>query len=309
MYVRAMQAARIIGKAGALLLVAACSVSPSGTPKLTPPAALPLVAVVERDQVRLTIALDRNPMASGEEAWITTRLENLASTDLVWIRNNCTFTTWITADSSSVWRPGVPQPGNAGLFKAKALEDSGPGASRARLVFVPEDYLHAGSTHFGCPEQRQVTEVAAGEAIEQRARWDGILDAGFGHPVAGPYEILGMTQGTFSRSATGEPAIAAPTEVRLSAWVIDGRDPALLQPPEVIDAALGSESFLEYLTDARLTPSYYGRVRYDASSDHWLVGLINATTLRGLAATIDPIDGAVLEVADGRWETLAYRAP
>jgi hypothetical protein len=248
-------------------------------------------------------------MASGDEAWITTRLENLAQTDLFWVHDGCTFTTWITADAPTPWRAGVAQAGNAASFKAKALEDSGPGASRARLVFMPEDYLHARTSHFGCPQNRELTRVAPGGVLEQRARWDGELDGGFGAPTSGPFGIVGMTRGTFSRDADGEPALGGPIEVRLNAWVVDGRDLALLQPPEAIDAALESATFLEYLTDPRLSRPYNARVRYDDSADRWLVGLVNGDTLLGRAVTIDPNDGAILEVADGRWDSLAYRSP
>ena len=304
-----MYPARILTKACVVLLLSACVASPPPTPELTPPAGLALIAASERDRIRITLELDQNPMAAGEEAWITTRLQNLATTDLFWVHDGCTFTMWVTADSATPWRAGVGQAGNAAAFKAKALEDSGPGASRARLVFMPEDYLHAGSTHFGCPQNRVLTKVVPGGGIEQRARWDGELDGGFGAPSPGPFEIAGMIRGTFSRDADGETAVGGPIDVRLSAWVAGGRDPTLLQPPEAIDAALGNATFLEYLTDPRLSRPYNARVRYDDSADRWLVGLVNGDTLLGRAVTIDPIDGAILEVADGRWDSLAYRSP
>ena len=101
------------------LLVTGCASEP---PRLDPEfAVLPATAVVERDEVRMTLAIDRLPLQLGtpHEALVT--VLNLGADDAIYATNDCGLAVEAAYRPPGDWNDvGIPQVGFAAAFKELA---------------------------------------------------------------------------------------------------------------------------------------------------------------------------------------------
>jgi hypothetical protein len=294
------------------LLAGGCSSAPSPAVEPTPPPDLPRTASVERDGVRVSIELDRNPMPAGEMTWITTRVENIADTDLYWYHGGCPITVDVRGRAEEPWRSGATFAGIAKDLKDFVLRYSRIEDLHASLRFVP-DLFHE-DTPTICTDNLIVDSIAPGEVVEQRARWfgaaayDGPLWSGrsgpdLGLPPSGRATITG-TAAYLSRlrndpNYSGEPPHMT---VSLDAWISNGRRPSQTDPPEAIDAALANPAFSRWVTPGRVGIGYAGVLYLDRGRDQWVVGLIEEG--RGWLAFVDRPTGHFVQASEGGLDEL-----
>lgn len=268
-----------------------------------PLADLTTVATVEENGIRVTITLERNPMPAGEETWLTTQVLNTGEDDLVWFHDGCAITVGVEgAMQEARWRPGLGQEGVAGDFKRMTMSRQSLEAGIVRIRFVPQNFIRKG--RYGCADLGISETILPGEAIGQRARWDGQADLRLGPAPSGRVELHAVA-GYFWRERDGEPEdIPEEGSIRLrhQAWIADGRDRTLLDPPEVIDAALADPAFVEWLAKKDLGSGHDPVLWLDAEADLWEVGLLEYDVRRFHVALVHPRTGEVVKTIERPWD-------
>ncbi len=154
---------------------------PTDVPASLPIGALPRIASVERDDVRLTVELDRNPLSIGEPTWATATVTNTGTDDLVWFHDGCAVAVGIggTLDGVS-WRRGAAQTSKALAFKHDALSGQEIEDGTINLRFEPERFV--GKTRYGCGDIGHGNEAVLRFDPGATAWQVGLLDHG-DHPV------------------------------------------------------------------------------------------------------------------------------
>jgi hypothetical protein len=125
-----------------------------------------------------------------------------------------------------------------------------------------------------------------------------------GLPPSGPL-TLRVSAGYYWRARDGEPANirSALLEFDMQAWILTGRGDALLDPPEVVDAALASQEFVTWLKSRRLRYGHDPVLRFDPSTGLWEVGLLDYETERLHVALVHPATGEVVSIVDRAWDS------
>jgi hypothetical protein len=202
----------------------------------TPPAGLETRFRTERDGIRVTVQLDRNPLPAGEPTWATVAVTNIGQGILSWTHDGCAIPVAVRGHlPGASWRPGQAQTGPSAEFKERVIEQMADGIA---ISFVPEEMVGVG--RIGCADTAITDTILAGRSITQRAQWDGMAYLRLGLPPSGPLTIRGWA-GYYFRGRHEPPNVLEEGVIELDgdAWIVGGKDPSWLDPPEVIDVALG----------------------------------------------------------------------
>ncbi|MBA2718795.1 MAG: hypothetical protein H0U52_06075 [Chloroflexi bacterium] len=272
---------------------------PTPTPEPTlPAAALQRSATLERDGIRITMELGRNPLPAGEATWVTTKLTNLGPGPLVWAAD-CQVPLWVFGTMPGTgWRYGGAQAVPDLEFKSWALDRIiNPDVAGLQMGFLPEGLRRQGIElgEFGCGDVFQGRRLAAGKSIVGRARWGG--GAMF---VAAPLPQgrlrLRTAFDTWWRGADdnvrGEPLV-----LEMDAWVAGAARPVRIDPGEAVDIALAHPEFRAWLLSRPHRNGADTVVKFDPAKHVWRVGLTSYNpTIRTRVAVIDADSGAILDI-------------
>ncbi len=276
------------------------STRPTPTPAATVPASLRRGATVEQDGLRVSIRLDETPLRAGVPAWIRKKVTNVGDGDVVWSHGGCVTTVNVlgTMDERP-WRPGIAHEGIAAELKEWLISDNSLNGM-IYIDFRSEEFI--GAHRGGCSDVGGGSRLGPGESITQRAQWNGSMDFRLGDPPSGPLHLKGWF-GDYHRPAEGRPRDRdAAIEIRLDTWVIDGRDPDLLDPPEVIDAALASSEFSAWLETRNIGNANDPVIAFDAEAGLWEVGLLEYDTRTYYVALVHPRTGEVIDIIRRPWD-------
>jgi hypothetical protein len=272
--------------------------TPSPSPIPSPPADLPTRLVKSKSGIRVTIELDRNPLRAGDPTWATMTVQNRGSTDATWYHDGCAIPVGLGGEIVGTrWRPGVEQSGQAALFKARVVEASG--GDVPWIQFIHERYI--GKVGFGCADLGVTDTIPPGDSLVHRARWDGMASPALGPPPGGAVELTGRAAYYFRGKQPARLITTAVIELRATAWIVDGKDPTLLDPPEIIDAALADEDFAAWLADKELGNGRNEFIRFDPEAGLWEVGTVEYVSNRLHFVRVDPM-GRVLDTIDRPWD-------
>jgi hypothetical protein len=277
--------------------VPAASSAVAPTPESTPPADLSTTFSKTGLGVKVTVKLDRNPMPAGEPTWLTTTVKNVTDHDISWFHDGCDTTTWVSGElTGAAWRPGVAVT-DPKSFKGRLLAREL--AAPLRIAFAPERFVGVG--RISCADLGTEETIKPGRWIAQRARWDGLVDLRLGSPLSGPVKLTFFSEYFWSKGHEPENIPAQRIEFGGAAWIVDGRDPGWLDPPEVVDAALADPAFARWVESKPLGNGVNEILWFDAKRGLWQVGTLEYEPMRLHYLLIDPLDGSVVETVERAW--------
>ena len=225
-----------------LMLLLATVVGCSAPAASRSPEASPVVAVAERDGVRVTLALEDSPPRGGTPTWARADVANLGDRPVRWAGGGCGHALFIDIDAAAAQDRGLAWPGRRGEFKRLAL--GGEFGSPASAAFVPEDLIRPPGQEVGCPAILAIETLAPGERLRVRARWDGTIAGSPAPPgpatVRASFPMIGIVGEVPEDRTDADPVVAA-----LAIDIAGGgpaEDPALA-PALAIDAALADPQF------------------------------------------------------------------
>lgn len=266
------------------------------TPAPTIPARPDPFVAVERDGVRLSLQLERNPMPSGAETWIRTVVTNVGDREIGWGSDGCEVPLWVFGEMPDrSWRPGIDQPtAERQAVKGWAL-DSIRG-DRIAMGFMPSALARRGVElgEFGCGDIFIGHQLPAGASIVDRQRWDGTAMF-VGSPMPGGRVRLTARFDTWWHGRDMNDQ-AEPIEIHLDAWVAGVSHPPRLDPAEAVDAALADPVFGPWLIGRPLRSGADLFVKFDAGRHAWRVGLQTFDPTRTRVCNVDADSGAVISI-------------
>ena len=252
------------------------TIEPTRTP--TPPAdALGTVASVERDGVRVTVELARNPLPAGEQTAATTTVTNVGNDDLIWFHGGCAIAVSVYGTMADrQWRAvDHRHEGRAGEFQAILMEDLALTDPSIPISIVPPGNLGKGPII--CTLEGISERVAPGASIVQQLVFGGVAGSRFAPPPSGRVHFT-ASFGNYWRATTGEPEDITDQQIEFpfDAW-IDSSEPDRLEPAEAIDRALLEPRLLSLLDARELRNANTPTIRFDQPTNTWQVGLVDFT--------------------------------
>jgi hypothetical protein len=272
----------------------------------TIPPELPLTVVEERDGIRVTVTLERNPLPAGEPTWADLGATNVGTDAVSWLHDACATPAGLGGEMVAKWRPGAAQQGNAKVFKDLALRQRALENGLIQISFTPEPFIGRGS--YACADIGITESIAPGERRQVRAQWNGMAHASLGPPPTGLVTLRAWA-GYYWRTIDGDPPEGgvSPIEFEMPAWISGGKDGALLDPPEVVDAALVDAAFVDWLGRRTIGNGNEPLLWFDPELDQWHVELITycdgcegGGTIRGVL--VDPASGEIVGDVDHPWD-------
>jgi hypothetical protein len=124
-----------------------------------------------------------------------------------------------------------------------------------------------------------------------------------GLPPSGAVDLVGRA-GYYWRESDGEPANLADKriELHLDGQIVAGRDRALLDPAEVVDAALADPAFIEWLAGRTIGDGNTPVIWFEPETDAWQVGLLDYAARQFQLVSVDPRSGAVVGTTERPWD-------
>ncbi|MFN8622836.1 MAG: hypothetical protein U0869_19030 [Chloroflexota bacterium] len=246
----------------------------------------------------MVVELDRNPMPAGETTWLRTTVTNVGQGDLIWFHDGCSIPVGVSGTMPGTrWREGLPFTASDYLDPKTRLLFAG-GKGEVGIGFYPKGYPT--NTEISCADIGISDRLAPGEQLPMRHRWDGTARLRMGLPPSGPV-TLDVWAGYFWRPGRQPKDIAdAVIRFTMPAWIVDGRDPTLLDPGEIVDAAFADPAFVTWYrtADAGNIEAFW----YDDELGAWEIGAVDYDTKTLHLAQVDPRTGAVLGYLDRRWD-------
>ncbi len=262
------------------------SLSPVATSSAVPtPPVLTAEATANVDGIEIHLVLDRNPLEAGTPTWVTVTVRNTTDVPVDWMTDGCANVATVLGVLGGGWLGGADQAGLAERFKSFALEPVGHAGQAYLLIgFTPADHI---GRDVGCADLGLMHDLAAGERLVHRARWDG----GLGDLPApnGPVRITA----SFPRVIDHE---SDPVEVSLDSWIAGGTPFEFLTPAEAIDATLADQRFSAWLHRAPEGTWINSTHTLDPDAGTWAIGLFRESPAGFLGmVTLDARTGEVLE--------------
>ena len=81
------------------------------------PTDLARIAVEERDNIRVEVELQRNPLPAGEPSWVKVRVTNKGRTNVTWFHDGCAEPVWVHGVSEVAWSMGEEHRGRQGCSR------------------------------------------------------------------------------------------------------------------------------------------------------------------------------------------------
>ena len=245
---------------------------PTPKPEPTVPPNLDRRATVTRDDIRVTVTLQRNPLPAGELSWVKTRVENLGSTDVTWFHNGCATSVGVGGQMAA-WRYGATHEGQAQRFKNRLLGVDVPEdvPRRPSIGFSPKEALGRGS--YGCADVGITDTIKPGRSIRDTRWWSG-FETVTGAPVLTGPVTLRINAGYYWRGAEPPEITDARIQMTLDTWIVSDADPVRPTPPEIVDAALSDAGFATYLHTQKIGSGRAEILWYRADEDVWEVGVM-----------------------------------
>lgn len=268
------------------------------------PSDLTLTSSAEVNATRIELELERNPLPAGEPTWVTTRVTNTGTDDLVWFHDGCAITIGVTgAIEGAVLRSGLNLENPQMAWKGYLLDLTGPAPPPATIYFTPEPFVGRGSV--GCADIGIQDRIPPGGSIQQRAQWDGLVEPGLVPPPSGRVDLVGTLRYTRRASDPEPDDITEKTvSVNLDAWIV-GDDPTLLHPGEAVDAALAEPRLTAILADRELRNGNEPVLRYDISRSAYEIGMLESGDLEVAIVHLVVIDahtGELVEFVERPWD-------
>jgi hypothetical protein len=265
------------------------------------PGDLPLSASVERDGVRVTIALERNPMPAGEPTWMAAEVRNVGDDDLLYA-DPCSLVGIAGTVADQTWRPGIAWPGEDGRLKDWALDSLVLADGDVHVGFNPEWAVAQGigREDLACRLVLRVMRLAPGEAVSARALWDGWTTASYAPPPGGPITLAGSFSFYWRESeGLGDPPDAHERriDIGIDSWIVGLAEPPLVHPGEAIDIALADPAFGPELRDGEVLDGRW-YLRYVPGQRAWHVARRGDIAPPTRIAVVDAFSGQVREILD-----------
>lgn len=278
--------------------------TPTATPSPSIPPDLARTAVAVRDDIRVEIELQRNPMPAGEPSWIKARVTNDGTTDVAWLHDGCANPVVTWAKSHVPWDMGVTHAAHAEMFKTYGLGGRHRQAPspHASFSFVREEALHVGPT--GCADIGITDTIKPGDTVTETRWWSGYADPTWALPLAGPVTISGQAS-FYWRGEEPLDILGHAIDLELEAWIDGDAGAERLSPAEAIDAALTDPAFVAYLETQDLASGRAQIVWYDAELDRWEIGVMpwyESKPPRIHGVLVDALTGDVLGPLDRPWD-------
>lgn len=265
----------VLAIAAALALVPTMRILAEQLVADTPAIPLPRSATVEKDGVRVTIELERNPMPAGQPTWATATVVNIGADDVAWLHDGCAVAVNLWGSmQGATWRPGRTQVGVAANFKSAAFKQFGLKDGAIVVDFTPEKYINKKGS-YGCADIGITETLPPGGSIVERTRWSGVAGLQLGPPPTGFVELTASAR-YFWREARGEPpdVTKALIDVPLPAW-IENDVTAVLHPSEAIDVALLDPRLVDVLERRKIGNANEPIVQFDPTTGSWQIGLLD----------------------------------
>jgi hypothetical protein len=268
------------------------------TPPPAPPNDLETTTTIERDGIRVTVTLQRNPMPAGEPTWADTVVTNVGTDNVTWFHDGCATPVYVWGTMPGAgWPPGREHPPRVQPFKDRLVDYTIPESMFLR--FGREDRV--GRIGGGCADIGIADTIPPGGSVQQRRVWDGTLEPRLGLPPAGPVEI--GIQADFYWRGDEEPESIVDQSITgsMEAWVVGGRDPAMLAPTQIIDAALANRPFADLIATKNLGNGMSEVLWYWPERDVWEVGVLEYAPRRIVGIEVDPRTGSFIRTFERPW--------
>jgi len=279
--------------------------SPNPTTASAPPD-LARVAVKERDDIRVVVELQRNPLPAGEPSWVKVRVTNKGRTNVTWFHGGCGDPVWVRGASGVAWSMGEEHQTQAArwMFKTYALGGHIAAAPdpHGALSFVEKERLHTGPS--GCADVGITETIEPGETVRSTRWWAGYTDLNRALPPAGPARIRGLAAYYWRGK---EPADITEQAIKLDidAWIISDAAAARLSPAQAVDAALSDPDFAAYVETQEIATGREAIAWYDAERDVWEIGVMpwyETEPPRIHGVLVDAVTGAIVGPLDRPWD-------
>ena len=248
--------------------------APIPTPTLTlPREPLPTTAKFERDGVRVTIELERNPMPAGEPTWATTTVTNVGRDNLIWFHDGCAISVGVNGKvANAMYRPGRSLPPAMDALKTYLLDVRAIGDGEIWIGFAPERFVGKGAVV--CSDVGIGDRVRPGASIRQRAQWNGLGYLYGPPPPTAAVDLVGSFRYSW-REETGEPEDITKQvlDVHLPTWVV-GRPDDVLDPAEAVDAGLADRRLADLLGGLKLRNANEPYLRYNPGTATYAIGVL-----------------------------------
>jgi hypothetical protein len=259
--------------------------------------------VKERDNIRVEVELQRNPLPAGEPSWVKVRVTNEGGTDVTWFHDGCAEPVNVYGVSKVAWSMGKEQR-QAGMFKTYALGGSiaAPPDPHGVMSFVEKEGLHTGPT--GCADLGIGETIKPGKTLRATRWWSGFTDLNRALPAAGPATFRGFA-GYYWRGKEPTDITDQVIKLKLDAWIVSDAAAARLSPAQAIDAALSDPTFTTYIDSQAIANGRATIAWYDADRDLWEIGVMpwyETEPPRIHGVLVDAVSGAIRGPLDRPWD-------
>jgi hypothetical protein len=246
------------------------------TPAPTLPAeALETMWTVERDGVRLTVSLERNPMPAGETTWLTSTVTNVGNDEITWFHDGCAIPVWAWGPMDGVSWPVAPKfDRDDGREPQDRSADRGNETAAVTIQFMDEALFDRKGT-FGCGDIGMSDALPAGGSITRRAGWNGVGYSLLGPPPTGLVHVTATFE-SYWRGPEPSPGDFGTLELPFDVWV-DSPGQLAIDAAEAVHAALMDPRLVEIIESPTRAESTGQIVRYDPMTATWQVGLLEYT--------------------------------